>query len=145
MSMKSKSIKRLVVLSCAAAVVLGGIGGGFLFHKYQLRRNIAHDRTEGFAAIQQKDYATAIKDFSEYLSRYPGDLQVLKAYIQARPMVGKGDPAQIRDTRDRLRQLVIVDPADIDARRQLMQLYGEIGDDPRSTGAGGGHPAKKSQ
>ena len=80
MSMKSKSIKRLVALSCAAAIVLCGLAGAYVFRKYQVRQQLAHDRSEGLAAVQQKDYATGVKELSEYLAAGLTISRPLKAY-----------------------------------------------------------------
>lgn len=132
MSMKSKSVKRLVILSCAAVIVLGGGAGAYVFRKYQVRAQLAHDRSEGLAAVQQKDYPTAVKDLGEYLSRRPNDIEVQKAYVLVRPQVGAGDIEEVKDTLAHLRQLVVLDPSQSDARRQLMNIYWHYGYAPET-------------
>lgn len=127
MSIKSKSRQRLIVLFAAAAVVLGGGAGAFVFHKYQVRQRLSHDRVEGLEAAKNKDYATAVKDLDDYLRVRPADVEVLKAYVQARPNVGAGSVEEAKDTLSRLRQLVLLDPSNVDARRQLMDLYWHYG------------------
>ncbi|HEY1685441.1 MAG TPA: tetratricopeptide repeat protein [Tepidisphaeraceae bacterium] len=127
MSMKAKSRKRLIVLFCAAAIVVGGGTGAYVFRKLQVRHLLAHDRAEGLAAVQKKDYPTAVKDLGEYLASRPNDIEVLKAYLKARPMAGGSEVATVRDTIPRLHQLVLFDPSDTDARQQLMDLYWRYG------------------
>jgi tetratricopeptide (TPR) repeat protein len=132
MSMKSKSVKRLIVLSCAAVVVLGGLAGAYVFRKFQVREQLAHDRSEGLAAMQQKDYPKAVKDLGEYLSQRPNDIEAQKAYVLARPQVGAGDIQEVKDTLMHLRQLVLLDPSLSDARRQLMNIYWRYGYAPET-------------
>lgn len=132
MSIKSKSKKRLAVLVCAAAIILGGTAGAYVFHKFQVRRRLSHDRSEGLAAVKDKNYQLAIDDLSEYLKVHPMDVEALKAYVAARPLAGPEDVQQIRDMLGELRQLVAADPGGINARQQLMVLYGRLGYWPES-------------
>ncbi|HWB52539.1 MAG TPA: hypothetical protein VG722_00035, partial [Tepidisphaeraceae bacterium] len=69
--MKSKSRKRLIVLVCAVAAIVGVGGGLYLIHHYELQHQLSHERAEGLDAVKQKNYALAVQDLGDYLNYWP--------------------------------------------------------------------------
>ena len=69
MNIRPKTVRRLLILMLALAIFAGGVFAWLLMSQQRVRAQIAQGRRDAVAAFEAKDYASAVKLFSNYLTR----------------------------------------------------------------------------
>jgi tetratricopeptide (TPR) repeat protein len=118
------NVKLVIVLILVTAAV-----GVSLVVARQTRRNVLSEKalTAGQAAFEKQDWPAAVKSFREYLSRNPGDVEVLRKYAQACLSIRPLDAAAVGGAISAYRRIVELAPGDDVAQEKLAMLYGGVG------------------
>jgi tetratricopeptide (TPR) repeat protein len=109
----------IIVLLVTVALVAS------LFAARRVRRSILAkmDLAAGEAAFEKKDWPAADRNFREYLSRKPDDVEVLKKYAKARLSIRPLEAEAIGGVIAAYRRLMQLDPLDETAYEELAKLY----------------------
>jgi tetratricopeptide (TPR) repeat protein len=123
--MRSKLIRRLLVLAVGFTLLLGGAGGFYFYRKARINRQYAEYKTQGLAAAAQGKNQQAVDLLQLYLTRKPDDVDALIAYVRARPLVPLPNNQHIANTIYVLRHLLKLPEGDkiVAQKRQLLDLY----------------------
>lgn len=125
--MNRRSKRRLIVLvSVAGTIVLAGVGGTTL-RKINRERIAQSARTEGMAAYEQGDYATANRRLRVYLRYDRQDPQVLFALGDARRNVPEPNAKHLIEARTILDEALSYDPDNLRAREILLDIHWQLG------------------
>lgn len=94
MSVKPKTVRRLLVAG-AVAVVVVGLGAGFIIlGSRHTGRALQEYRRLGLEAAARHEYPEVLTHLSKYLRRYENDPEVLLAYARARAAIPEPDGSQ---------------------------------------------------
>src|SRR5262245_13680714 len=95
--MRPKTKRRLVVLTVAAATVVGSVGGLYQYRQHQIQAKLMAWRTKGMEAAKAGDYDEALKDLSQYVGKPQAqkDAEALLAYGDARVRVSEANRRNI--------------------------------------------------
>lgn len=124
---RSKTRHRLLILLAIAAVVILGVAGLIAVRQAQIKTDLTKSRADGMAAMEQKDYETALHALGRYLQRYPEDMEVALRYAQARRNVPRPNARHLTDAISVLRRVVATEPDNLEAGRELLELYTRVG------------------
>ncbi len=128
MAIRRKTKRRLLVLLIVVVAVVGAAGGIYSFRMRQIRDEIARKRTEGMAAFEKGDYFSAIHALGTYINRSKEpDVEALYKYSQARQKVEEPSAKHLLQAAGTLRHLLGLKPDHIEARRDLLDIYGRLG------------------
>jgi tetratricopeptide (TPR) repeat protein len=123
MSVQTKSRRRLKIL-LAAVLGVGALGVGAVFaRKYQISQRVEAGREEGYAAIERREYFTALHKIGPYLQRNPDDMDALLKYAEARRNVEEPNGRHLTDAIALYRRVLEREPDQEEARKQLLELY----------------------
>jgi tetratricopeptide (TPR) repeat protein len=127
MTVHSKTKRRVLIL-VAATLGLGGLAAGaVVWRKAQIAERVEADRVAGFAALENKDYSTALHKIGPFLQRNPTNAEALFKYGEARRNVEEPNSRHIVDAIAIYRRLLELNPDYPDAREQLFELYLQAG------------------
>lgn len=118
------NVKALVVLILVTVAIASS-----LFAAREVRRNILSkmDLDTGQTAFEKEDWATAAKSFQRYLSRNPGDLDVLQKYAKACLATRPLDAESVSRAMAAYRRIIQLAPLDEVAYEKLAELYAGTG------------------
>ena len=125
MQLRSKLIRRLLVLAIGFALLCGGAGGFYVYRKSRIRRQYEQIKAQGLAAAAEGNNEQAVGLLHTYLQRQPNDVDALVAYVHVRPLVPEPKNQQIPETINVLRHLLNLPHQEgrIAEKRQLLDLY----------------------
>src|SRR5690606_6190449 len=118
------NVKLLLIL----IVITVGIGVSLVAAR-QIRRGILSERAlaAGQAAFDQQDWAAAAKNWREYLSRNPDDVEILRKYAEAVMSIRPVEIPSITGAISAYRRIMELDPQDETVSEKLVELYSAIG------------------
>ena len=127
MTMHSKTQRRVVIL-VAAVVGLSALGGGaYFWRNSQIAYAINEDRIAGLAALEERDYTTALHKIGRFVQRNPKNVAALGKYAEARRNVEEPNGKHIVDAIALYRRVLELDPYYPGALDQLLELYLQAG------------------
>ena len=128
MAEKKKNFRRRLIILCAATALLFAAAGGFYaYRKHRIYKQFMAWRAEGMDAAAKNDGPRAVDHLTRYLVRYGNDVPALREYRRCVALVGSKDGKHISDQIRVLRHILRLEPALIDERRALMNLYAQTG------------------
>jgi len=110
-----------------AILILVTLGVGIsLVAARQAQRGILAETSlrEGQAAFEKEDWPAACKNFKEYLSRDPDNVEILGKYAKAALSIRPLDAGAVQGAIAAYRHIIRLDPVDKDAYDELAALYG---------------------
>lgn len=123
MAMKSKLMRRLLILATAFTVLVAGAGSFYVYRKAKVFHQYTQWKAQGLADAAQGKNEEAIDLLARYLQRYPDDIDSLAQFARVRPLVPLPKDQQIPPTIYVLRHLLKLDPSRTVEKRQLLTLY----------------------
>lgn len=119
------NVKVLVLL----VTVLAAISTSLIAAR-QIRRSVLSERAleEGLAAYEKGQWEAAVANFSDYLARNPGDLDVLRKSAEASLSVRPLDVSSVMGAVWAYRRILELDPGDEKSYEQLLMLHRSLGD-----------------
>jgi len=153
-----KRKKTVILVSSLLALVLAA-GSAYVGYRLLLKRRVLTWREQGIAAARAGDHEKAAGLLLRYVQRYPRDVEALGYYAKSRELAELPNGQHIAETIAALRLLVQFDPANLDNRRHLAELYARserwpealdtanaiLGTDAPATGPAAGNVSKGSQ
>jgi hypothetical protein len=125
------NVKRLAIVAAVGAVILGGLGGGYLYVKQ--RTGYERDVEAAKAAVQQNDWREAQRRYGRALQKKQNDPSLWTMYADATAQLVRDDEENYRNAYSAYRQALQIDPKYLPAARRVMQLFR----DEVKAGAGG--------
>ena len=99
----------------------------WFYRKHQIAVEYAGYKQQGLQFARSGDNQDALEPLGKYIRRYPSDSEVLIAYAQARQSIELPRQAHLIETMQILRRLLSIDPNHPAQRRQLLELYTQMG------------------
>jgi cellulose synthase operon protein C len=124
---RAKTKRRLVILLVLAVAGTGALGGAYVIRRAYLRSQAQQAGQKGLAAAKAGDYDAALPQLGQYLGRFPGDTDALYYYALARQHVQEPNNRQFGEAISLWRHLLDLKPDSVEARRQLLDLYVNLG------------------
>ncbi len=117
-----------------AAVIIIGSGAGFYFFRKQQAQALADQkRVEGVAAYNEERYFDAMHALGSYVLTDPTDSEALFLYAKARMEVEEADGrSHLLNALGVLRDVVALDPDNLEAKQRLLELYSVFGYAPEA-------------
>ncbi|UYV11706.1 MAG: tetratricopeptide repeat protein [Phycisphaera sp.] len=125
--MNRRTKRRLIVLAAVGGViVLAGVGGTAV-RKMRRAQMAETARTEGMAAYEAKDYATARRSLGLYVRYHRDEPEVWTALGDAQRYLEEPNAKHLTNARNFLDQAVLLDPQNIRAREILLDIHEMLG------------------
>ena len=123
MTIRPKTIRRLLLLASACGASAAIIGGVFTLRRHARDAELAGDRDAGMKAFERGDLPDALPPLTAYVSARPDDVDA--AYALACAHLGVETPGRdnLFDARSRLQQVLARQPDHLPAKRQLLTIY----------------------
>jgi tetratricopeptide (TPR) repeat protein len=113
----------LKMLISVFAIVILLAAGAFFGHRYRVQVIARNALNQGQAAYNQKNWPEAITQFKLYLNRNPDDVTVLRMYALAQEKINPQTTQAIHGAIGAYRQIVRLEPDDIQSYQRLTDLY----------------------
>lgn len=127
MSLKPKTVRRLLVIG-GAGVLIGLGGAGFVaVRNYQAQRSSASAREQGMAAYDAGRYPEVLDSLGRYLRRHEGDAPAMIRYARARLRVEEAGGGHLSQGASALRRYLDLAPDDHEAMRELLDCNLRLG------------------
>lgn len=127
MLVRAKTKRRLIFLVAGLLVLSTLAGVAVLARMAQLAKRDREYRANGIAALQAKEYVTALDQLGRYLRKNLDDTEAMFLYAKARLNVEDRDDKHILDGISFLRQVIDRQPGNVEAVRLLVNVYSDIG------------------
>ena len=127
MSMKPKTVRRLLLLGAVAAIVVLGGTASVLLRQHQNERTTLRLRTEGFAAFEREDFPAVIELLGRYLHRTPKDSQALLRFARSCARRETANGKHLTDALSAFKQYLALVPEDKAILRETLDLHLEAG------------------
>lgn len=121
--MTKRGIRRLIILVLLLAIGAGAVGGALLVRRNMNERDIARAREQGMALYNAGEREAALPFLSKYIGRVKDDPETLIAYADSRQTVPMPNGGHIPRAIAALRAAVELEPANVDAKIKLLELY----------------------
>lgn len=138
MSLKPKTVRRLLLVGTAAVVLIASAFALFVVRHWRAERFTQQHREKGLAAVQREDWVTALSECGNYLNRTRGkqrDPDMLLAYANARLNIQEPSGKHILDALPFFRQYLEAKPDDRATALRLLKLYMDAGYFPEARDA----------
>ncbi|QDU70975.1 tetratricopeptide repeat protein [Mucisphaera calidilacus] len=133
MAIRSKARRRLLLLLVIAVGGVSVIGGFWAFRKQQAEAALFASRAEGVAAYEDERYFEAMHALGPYVVKHRDDAEALYLYALSRLEVEEGDGvSHLRAGASHLRDVVTLNPENVEAKRRLLELYSMMGYAPEA-------------
>ncbi|MEQ9461876.1 MAG: tetratricopeptide repeat protein [Phycisphaeraceae bacterium] len=133
MAIRSKARRRLFLLLALVVLVVGAGAGFYTFRKQQQQQAVELKRVEGVTAFDEERYYDAMHALGTYVNQSPGDAEALYLYGQARMEVEEADGrSHLLAAAAAFRDVVAMDPENLEAKRKLLDLYAVFGYAPEA-------------
>ncbi len=127
MSLKPKTVRRLLVIG-GFAILLGLGGAGFVaVRNYQAQRSSAKAREQGMAAYDAGRYSEVLDSLGRYLRRHEDDAPAMIRYARARLRVEEIGGGHFSQGASALRRYLDLVPDDREAMRELLDCNLKLG------------------
>src|SRR3954452_14620181 len=135
MYMRPKTIRRLLILGSASALIFGAITSGYIVRARRLNSQITDARARAMAANAAGDHAAALEAFRFYLDETKtadkppaeADAEAVLAYAKSRAAVEADKGRHLFEAVKILERYTRLRPGDAEARRMLLELEPRIG------------------
>jgi tetratricopeptide (TPR) repeat protein len=127
MSIKPKTLRRLLLLGAFAGVIALGGTGFVLLRKYQTQRSTQRLRVEGLAAFDKGDYPAALDSLGRYIGRVGNDTEVLLRYARARLSREESDGRHLNEALAAFKRYLSLKPDDKAVLRETLEPYLQAG------------------
>ena len=127
MSIKPKTLRRLLLLGAFAGVIVLGGTGFVLLRQYQTQRSTQRLRVEGVAAYDKGDYPAALDSLGRYLGRVGNDADILLRYARARLRREEPDGRHLNESLATYKRYLAIKPDDKVALRETLEPYLQAG------------------
>ena len=127
MNIRRKAAQRVLVLSLAAAAVVGGTVTTFLYRQRTAEANVVSMRDHAMSLYADGNMNAATPALDAYLRVRPNDPEALFAAAQARLATKRPTRDDLFDARARLQQLLAIEPDRRDARLDLLGVFEQLG------------------
>ncbi|MFN0132413.1 MAG: hypothetical protein ACKVW3_07785 [Phycisphaerales bacterium] len=138
MSLKPKTVRRLLLVGAVAVLLIGSVFALFVVRHWQAGRLTERHRQQGLAAVQRQDWVTGLSECGSYLNRTRGkqrDPEVLLAYADARLNIQEPTGKHTIEAIPFLRQYLEAKPEDRETALRLLKLYMDAGYFPEARDA----------
>lgn len=126
MSLKPKTVRRLLLLSGIIAVAIVAVFSLVVVRRWQTERLMAELRADGLAALEEGEHFKALNDLAHYIRRHDDDPEAIKAYADARSNVEEADGRHLLETIGHYRRYLELNSGDRDAKIRLLGFYNQV-------------------
>lgn len=124
MNIRTKTVRRLLLLGVVLAVVGAGVAGGVYYLRQQREARIAQARADGLEAYRQGNYPKALEGLRIYhgQGRVSNDAETLAAQADAAMKTESPDGSHFREAMGAMTYYLRVRPDDLEMRGKMMDL-----------------------
>jgi tetratricopeptide (TPR) repeat protein len=122
MTMKPKTLRRLILLGALVTVLGGGFAGAVIVRNHRMSARLAEHRELGFKAAAAGDNFVALDRLGAYLRRRPEDAEALLAYARARRAIEERAGRHLVEAAGVYQRYLSLKPADDAARDELLDI-----------------------
>jgi len=122
--------KRILLVVACAALVAVGFGAWYQLNQSRLDRRAKEAGAAGRVALANGDWERALDGIGQYLRRFMGrgaTAEDLLLYGRARRHIESPNGRHLTEALDSVRKAVEMDPSNAEAKRELLDLYFELG------------------
>ncbi len=125
MTLKPKTVRRLLLLGAVAVLLVGGGLGFLVVRRVQSQRLDARLLAEGTGAFEREDYPGAMSSLGRLLKRQGDrlDPDALLLYARARARLVEPDGTHVREGLGAFKLYLSIRPGDREAELELLRLY----------------------
>lgn len=130
MNIRTKTKQRLLILASVALVLVGGLTAAIIYQMNLRQEQLRQHRQAGLKAFDQQDYPGAIDHLGRYINRADQqETEVLYKFGVARLEVPTPDNSHLGAALNALQRVLDRRPDHEPTRRELLDLYRQIGRD----------------
>lgn len=126
MTLRPKTVRRLVILLLACGLATGSLFAVSYFHERSKERQAQLDRAAGMTAFSAGDYAVALARLKGYVGRHQDDFEAVYAYAVSRTRVEVSGGRHIVEAKAIFERLHDLRPDDLPTAHRLLEIYGSI-------------------
>src|SRR5712675_1108827 len=120
MSLRPRTVRRLMVLLAAVLVMVGTCAALYLHSEHKKSARMAEARQAGLKAYKAGDYRAALDSLKFYVARNKTDPEALYAYGISRSRIEEPNGKNVLEGITVLGTLVQLDPKNLDAKYSLL-------------------------
>lgn len=120
---RSKTKRRLVILSVTAVALVVGVSSLALYQKHRMRKWLLQNREEGLAAARDGDDLNALTKLGRYLKKNPNDVEALGMAAVVRQRLPDPQNSHLFGAIELWRRVEALSPGNQRARESLLELY----------------------
>jgi predicted Zn-dependent protease len=123
MTIRPKTIRRLLLLASACGASAAIIGAAFTFRRHTRENELADQRSTGMTAFQSGNLAEAMPKLTSYVAARPDDVDAIYALACAHLATETPGRDNLFDARTRLQQVLARRPDYLPAKQQLLTIF----------------------
>ncbi len=127
MALSRRTRRRLLLLGLIVVVVAGAGVGAKLLLDWRRAKALEEARAEGFDAFSRGEHAVVLEKLGPLIRQSPDDLDLIRAVAYARVRLVEPDGSHLAGSAVLFQKVVELDAKDVDARRELLQVYPRLG------------------
>lgn len=127
MPLSKRTRRRLILLGAIVLVLAGSVIGAKAVLDWRRAQSLESARAEGFEAHERGDHATVLARLGPLIRQSPDDLELVRAVAFARVRLVEPDGGHLASAAVLLQKVVELDAQDLEARRELLQIYPRLG------------------
>ncbi len=127
MALSKRSRRRIVLVGLLLALLAGLAVGAVVLRDWRRAQAREIALRDGLAAFEAKDYATALAKLAPYVRSSDRDVQLLRSAAICIDALGSDDGSHLGQATALFTRVAELDPADLETRRRLLELYPKQG------------------
>ncbi|HZW11204.1 MAG TPA: tetratricopeptide repeat protein [Phycisphaerales bacterium] len=124
---KSRAQRKRIILAATVFAVVGLAAGAYGVRQAQIRRNMDRWLVEGTAAHERGDYAAALDNLNQYISRDKTNARALLDFADSRKRIPVPGNAHLEQAIRVVQTALALEPDSLEGHLMLMQLYIDAG------------------
>jgi tetratricopeptide (TPR) repeat protein len=126
MSLRPKTVQRLIVLTAATSVIAGGLGLAVYLKNRAADRQFQVARETGLTDFRAGEFGSAVPSLRKALTAFPKDVELLSA-LGISLASGGATADHLTEARTWLQQTLAYDPNNLQARQAMLRVNDRIG------------------
>lgn len=127
MAWSRRTRRRILLVTAILVLVVGGVLSARFLLEWRRERAFERARADGLAAFERGDLVACLEQLGPLVGRSPNDLELIRAVAISRLGIEESDGGHVPRAVVLFQRVVEIDPDDLQARRELLRLYPQLG------------------
>lgn len=127
MALSRRTQRRILLIAAILVLLVGGVIAARLLLEWRRERAFEQSRTAGLSSFENGDFAACLEQLGPLVGRAPNDLELVRAVAISRLGIEESDGGHVPRAVVLFQRVVEIDPGDLQARRELLRLYPQLG------------------